>query len=207
MTATATKPTNGASAPAEEAIKLVRVGMESQPIFHPLSDPTKAWIECVLLKEFSTDREASSQSFNAGTKSVPFDMSEVKKLMVLNPHHAACIRAKVRCAVGMGFVPDDGAPREAGTPSPISEEPPQEAARTITGPAMAAEEVDPVAERRKRSKASRALDKKCQISFQDVINDVNEEVWQVGNGFMECVRPLAGPLFQEGESLESPRGS
>lgn len=164
----------------EEAMQHLRVGMQSKPIYREYGKSDAPWIDEILEMAFDDGREASSQSFDPGTKALPFDVSAAKKLMVMNSHHSACIRAKNSCTVGMGFVPENAGSRRT----------------SAEGPAMTMDQVDPVAERRKRSKASQVLDAKCIVSFQDVINDVDEEVWQVGNGYMEVVRPLGEP---EGE--------
>lgn len=37
-------------------------------------------------------------------------------------------------------------------------------------------------------KADDKLDPLCTISFQDVMSEIGEHYWQVGNGYMECVR-------------------
>lgn len=136
------------------------VSRESKPINHKFGNADEPWVDYILSKAFGDEREASSQSSEPGAKELPFDMYRARRLVVLNPHHSACMRAKTASLVGMGFVVD-------GDTDP---------------------EMEPSKKRKLRSKASKALDPLCLVTFQDVLNDVGEEFWHVGNGYMEIVR-------------------
>ncbi len=142
----------------------MQVGRASSPLYLSLGEKEgQSWIEN-LCKALGSEDGASNQVSLSGVRGLPFNIPAIKKLSISNPHHAACIRAKRASTVGMGFVTDGDTD----------------------------ENMEPARRRKLRSKAARLLDPLCRVSFQDVIDDVDEEVWQVGNGYMEVVRASEG---------------
>lgn len=57
--------------------------------------------EGVLQKDAGTE-QPSKQGVNTGRKAHPFRFDRVSELKAMNPHHSACIDAKVICTVGLG---------------------------------------------------------------------------------------------------------
>ena len=129
-----------------------------------------------LYKEAGT-KESSASTSSSGTKPHPFDFDVARELVNVNPHHAACLAAKKKSTVGMGFV-QDGPPAD---PAAVK---------------------DPRKERRKRSKASKILDTLCRHSLQDVLDDICEDFWATGTGYLEVVRkPSTGETATQGDPI------
>jgi hypothetical protein len=139
-----------------------------KPIYHDLGSNDEPWIDFILSKAFAK-ADPSAQSMQPGTKEIPFDMQAAKRMALLNPHHAACLRAKAASMVGMGFVVEGDADPD----------------------------MEPAKKRKLRSTPSKMLDALCTVTFQDVMTDIAEDYSSVGNGYMEVVRAdgdFEGPL-------------
>lgn len=121
----------------------------------------KTWAE--MFKIDTNLDGVSSQQISTGRKTHPFDFRVVTEFQSSNEYHATCVKTKTAATVGLGFrTPEDE--KNKGLP---------------------------LIERDKsfvESKADIALNPLCQNTFQDVLNDVCEDFWQVGNGYMEVVR-------------------
>lgn len=105
-----------------------------------------------------------------------FDMQAAKELTKNNPHHSTCLGVKRDATVGLGFVNVGEEPGNAEVtglePGGIQE--------------MLLKQI-PV-----ESKVDKVLDPLCDDSFQDVINDVAEDHWTLGQGYIEVVRETPG---------------
>lgn len=107
---------------------------------------------------------------NEGIHPHPFDMLAAKELVRINPQHSTCISVKRDATVGLGF--DDP---QAIHQADIQLNP--ENPMLVRG--------NPV-----ETKVDRALDPLCDDSFQDVLNDVAEDFWATGQGYIEVVREV-----------------
>ena len=116
-----------------------------------------------LLKRGSDDKNqsASSQGLAFGKKGHPYDRKAIRNFLNSNEHHAACIQAKVNSTVGLGY----------------------KDSRVETTKEDGGIKVDDV-----ESKVDKALCSLCTISWQDVLTDVAEDYWQVGDGYIEVIR-------------------
>jgi len=125
-------------------------------------------IDVLLAKAVGDEGDRSKQSVRKGRKEHPFDMQAVTEFQTANVHHSACLLSKAQATVGLGFVSEESKAQE--------------------------DDQVPRNKKKKRSKASKTLDKLCQVSFQDVLNDVAEDYWQIGNGYIEVVRDEQGNI-------------
>lgn len=143
----------------------------------------RSMMESVLeVKKINLDGSnegASQQGVNLGRKEHPFNIRVVTRFQTSNTHHGRCIKAKVSATVGLGF-------RQPGE---------VHAAATQGNPHNTPQDLDPLkalVQRQMPSKADLALDPLCEVSFADVLNDVCEDYWQSGNGWLEVVRAGEG---------------
>lgn len=112
--------------------------------------------------------QASQQGVSIGRKVHPFNFDMVARFQTVNVHHGRSIHAKVSSTVGLGFqTPNDKKKKEA------------KAVGEPIGVLPAEGDV---------AKIDTVLDPLCQHSWQDTINDVCEDFWQTGNGYLEVVR-------------------
>jgi len=105
--------------------------------------------------------KASSQGVYIGEVPHPFDRQTVTSFQTINEHHAACIKAKTACTVGLGW-----ADSRKTTKNPDGTEKVEE----------------------QESKVDKVLNPLTSITAQDVMNDVGEDYFQVGEGYIEAVR-------------------
>lgn len=154
---------NLASADPSEGARVLTVSRPTRSILRKFSeDDDIPLIDVLLAKAEGADKGSSKQTVRTGRKEHPFDMRAVTNFQMANVHHSACLLSKAQATVGLGFVSEESKTDETDN--------------------------IPRNKKKKRSKASKALDKLCQVSFQDVMNDVAEDYWQIGNGYIEVVR-------------------
>jgi hypothetical protein len=133
---------------------------------------------------------ASRQGLVLGEQDHPFDFDTVKSFLTTNEYHSTCIYAKVSATVGLGLI--DGQ-EEVVVESSVAEAIPPAGKDVRTG--LPAAEQLPMPKTRKQyvdAKADAALNPLCDVSFADLINDVCEDFWQTGNGYIEVVRNREG---------------
>ncbi len=136
-------------------------------------------------------RLQSTQGVNLGRKVHPFDMTAIKRLKHFNVHHSTCINTKVAATVGLGFVTDEDkekrakeeAERNAPPPAPVAVAPGAPPAPPPLPPAPPAKKENRI----KNAKADKVLNPLCTVSFAELLNDVAEDYFQVGNGYIEVV--------------------
>jgi hypothetical protein len=116
----------------------------------------------------------SAQSSMTGTREHPFDFLALKNFKDYNEFHATCISAKISATVGLGHLNESDKARREYVPrvDPITGTPSQE----------------PRAKPWEESKADTVLNPLCSISWADTLNDVAEDFWDTGNGYLEVVR-------------------
>lgn len=119
---------------------------------------------------------ASTQGVSLGRKLHPFNFDMLGRFQSVNVHHGRSIHAKVAATVGLGFeTPNDRKKKDAkvtGVPLRPSELPADGDIASI----------------------DRLLNPLCSHSWQDTLNDVAEDFWQSGNGYLEVVRDDAGTI-------------
>ena len=98
----------------------------------------------MLRKALLDVKAVSNQGATRGLKSHPFNRLAVRDYANFNPHHSACIYAKVNATVGQGF---------------------------------------------KSEKVAEILDPLCEHSSADLLATVAQDYWEVGEGYIEIVRP------------------
>lgn len=128
----------------------------------------------MIMKVDPVKSVGSSQGVSLGRKGHPFNFDMVSRFQSANVHHGRSIHAKVSATVGLGFrTENDRKKKEAkSTGMPVENLPAEgDEARIDT-----------------------ALDPFCEHSWQDVINDVCEDYWQTGNGYLEVVRDDSGQI-------------
>jgi len=106
-------------------------------------------------------------------------MQAVTQFQTSNEHHGTCIHTKVAATVGLGFA---------------------DSRKKKIDPATAQVEWEDV-----ESKVDETLNPLCEINFQDVLSDVIEDFWQVGNGYMEIVRRGNGKQITGIHHLPAPQ--
>jgi len=155
----------------------------SQPrkAIYPKPRDRRSWTEVLMKSALRNATERSQQGVTIGTKDHPFDMVQASLFLTSNTHHAASIKAKQNCTTGLGFLTEkDKAIRllkqkaEAGMP--ITEED-LNTLKPFFSPGYD-----------NRSKVARELDPLCDISFQDLLDAVGEDLANTHNGYIEVVR-------------------
>lgn len=111
-----------------------------------------------LSKELS-EEGVSRQAVALGRVHHPFDFDAATRFQTSNVHHSACIKAKVSSTVGLGF-------------KAKQDETPEEARKNAD----------------EESVVDKVLNPLCETSFAEVLMDVAEDFYQVGNGYLEVVR-------------------
>lgn len=121
-----------------------------------------------LMEQLTKASEASpsSQGVSTGRKMHPFDRAAVVAFQSSNIHHASCLFTKTAGTVGLGF--QTGEKKTLSVPGQMPEA-----------------NYEP-------SRVDEILNPLCEISFADVLNDVAEDFWQTGDGYMEVVRESPG---------------
>lgn len=116
----------------------------------------------------------SGQGITAEEKLQPFNFSLASSFKNVNVHHSSCISVKVSSTVGLGFEsPNDLARKEAkrtGQPAP---------AMPASGEVARIDEI---------------LNPLTVHSWQNTLQDVCEDYWEVGNGYLEVVRDESGTV-------------
>lgn len=147
-----------------QVVEFTRLSKMLNPLF---KDINKSAME-QLFKAAGGNVNSSSQGTDTGIKEHPFDYDMVARFQTANPHHGRCIHTKVSATVGLGFETEADKARmrakRQGLPEPDS---------------SAEQEI---------SKVDTVLDPLTRHSWQDLLNDVAEDYWQTGNGFIEVVR-------------------
>ena len=126
---------------------------------------------------------ASAQGVSVGRKTHPYDFDMVGRFQSVNVHHARCIHAKVSATVGLGFQTPNAKKRKDNKENP---------------PMMAADGSMPSVGYPPEGDVAvidQKLDMLCENSWQDTINDVCEDFYQTGNGYLEVVRGDAGEIL------------
>jgi len=113
---------------------------------------------------------ASGRSVQTGIRPRPFDFVAARGYFTNNAHHSTCILSKVETCVGLGFA--DGVEEVLAKPP-------------AGGEGLVAPQVRT---KMKDSKADELLNPLCMYTFADVLHDVNEDYFSVGNGYLEVVR-------------------
>ncbi|MCP4897873.1 MAG: hypothetical protein GY906_12950 [bacterium] len=108
----------------------------------------------------------SKQGASEGRQQHPFNFPNVINFKNGNIHHSTCVETKTASTVGLGFKTD------------------KKKENAMTG----MDEPDHDAP----SKVDDVLNPLCDISFLDILTDICEDFWQVGNGYMEVVREAPG---------------
>lgn len=127
-----------------------------------------------ISKALIESSDTSMQSVSVGEKDYPFSVRGVQSLRITNEHHSTCLDTEVASTVGLGFT--DGTPKPAPTTDPA------------TGASVASPD-EPYYQRQiEPSKADDTLDPLCSESFAQVLWATSEDLWELGNGFMEIVR-------------------
>jgi PBSX family phage portal protein len=136
----------------------------------------------------------SKQDPNTGTKDHPFNLDSVVEFKAANPYHSACIDVKATALVGLGFVTEkekkDRAEAEKAKKEMQQAGPAQPGQMGIQEPqkAKGINKADDGREEDRNSKVATELDVLCEVSFQQVLNQVSEDYQQTGNGYIEVVR-------------------
>ena len=99
-------------------------------------------METILQKDANTE-EPSKQGVSTGRKAHPFRFDRTAEFKAMNPHHSACIDAKVISTVGLGHEDD-----------------------------AVAEKLDPL----------------CAISWQHTMRQLDEDLENTGNAYLEVIR-------------------
>ena len=123
-----------------------------------------------ILKTQGGESTPSNQGVSVGRKSHPFNFDIVARFQTVNVHHGRSIHAKVAATVGLGFeTPNDKKKNDA----------------KITGEILSSEDLPPEDD---VSVIDTNLNPLCEHSWQDALNDVAEDYWTTGNGYLEAVR-------------------
>jgi len=171
----------------EQEKLVIRIEHKSNPIFGHWSEKHN-FLEIVL--KAAVQPEFSNLDANPGLKVHPLNFIEILRLRNANPYHSTCLQTKKQAAVGLGFMTEASKKKreekkklqEQGVQfNPGGVQPPQKP-----------KGVNKESSDEDSSKVSKILDALCTVSFQDVIDDVIDEFYQVGNGFIEVVRDGPG---------------
>lgn len=164
---------------AETPAQIIHVRRPSRRLYQHGGDERS--LTEVLMKAAVSDRiERSNQGVTLGRREHPFDMVRAARLLSSNTHHAASISAKKNATTGLGFVREvDKVLRENQTRAKLGL-PPKEANESLLTT--------------KRSRVAEVLDPLCDVSFQDLMDHVGEDLAQAHNGYIEVVRKGDDPV-------------
>lgn len=173
--------------PARETPRVFTIDRISRPLFLARPSSTESLLgEVMLCKE--QDDGFSQQSTNLGIREHPFDMVKAKDLTLANEHHSTCLYTKTNATVGLGFLTEEERKaREAIRQGNV------EAKTQLMS-------VDGI------SKADEVLNPLCRSTWQEVLSDVGQDFWTIGNGYLEVVRdrpngPITGIYHIPGETV------
>jgi capsid portal protein len=159
----------------QERAVIVKAIERSRQTLYTNQTPGQSLSAVLLHKEDAKGETASNQGVNKGLRSRPFDFTQVKLLQLANEHHANCIHTKVAATVGLGFLSDKERQIRA-----------DKAAGKMTTAQIGADW--------KQSKVDEVLNPLCDHSWQDTLNAIAEDYWEVGNGYLEVVRGGEGKI-------------
>jgi hypothetical protein len=185
---------------------MIEVLMNNESLY-PTSDSDGERVSAVsIFKEAISKAKSSGQGASPGVKDHPFDRSRVAYLQTINEHHATCIHTKVASTVGLGFLTEqDRAKRTAlgeatmeaikppkpGEKPPVPAEGPKPIQKAFPAPQpapMSGPQVGQKPSNYTQATTDELLNPLCRFSFADVLNDVVEDFWQVGDGAIEVIR-------------------
>ena len=167
---------------------------------HAQSDQAQSWQDRILTPLVRLDKEAakpgdpeqsSRQGIFQGEVPRPFNYEEAMNFRTQNAHHSSCIAAKIQAMVGLGFAGKKKPPAQpvpAGA-APVVKEAAAQAAKLAGVPAPSMEEPD-----EDPSPLYKILNPLCDVSFQDVLQDVGEDFVEAGVGYFEIVRDRSGVI-------------
>lgn len=169
---------------ADNQTRVLRMLSDSISIFPERaldsSGAVPSWYQLIMKAEAALPI-ASNVGTATGRKSRPFDFQTIQKFRDANVHHSRCILTKARAAVGLGF-------RAEG-----EKDPEEEQALAVSTPGAAPS--SGMSKMDERSKAEEVLDPLCEVSLADVMNDVAEDYFDVGNAYLEVVRDKGGQIL------------
>lgn len=161
----------GAAVPSGEVPGVSSFQREARSLYEPITKSAggESWLAAVH-KSNKPDEQASRQGLMKGQRLHPFNFELVGRFQEANVHHARSIHSKVSATVGLGFqTPNDKVKKDA----------------KLTGIPPMPEDLPPEGD---IARIDTILSPLCDISFQDLLNDVCEDYWQTGNGYIEVVR-------------------
>lgn len=165
------------------AVKVVR---NRVPIYGAILGKAEAEsLMAALAKDPNETGGTSAQNTSTGKKWHLFDLEGVKRLKDINEHHAICLQTKVQATVGLGFIhEDDKKMRKAKKAAQFALL--QQAAGS-TLPVSQAEALNS-SDDEELSKVDKVLNPLCQINWAYTLNQVCEDFWETGTGYIEVVR-------------------
>lgn len=139
------------------------------------STSTKA--EGLLTRLMKSDSNAaySRQGVSVGRKAHPLDMEAVQDFQTSNEHHSTCIHTKVAATAGLGHVTGSKKKEREAKRAMEMGMPPENATSLPTSQDVTA-------------KVDDLLNPLCEATWQELLWDVAENFWEVGNGYIEVVR-------------------
>jgi len=138
------------------------------------------------LLKVANENAPSLQGRDLGRKAHPFNFQAAIDFKDDNIYHSACIEAKTASAIGLGFMTPGEIAKATAVPAPAPAPSPEGA------PAAPAPAPEPPIDPRERSRIEEVLDPLCEVSLHELLTDVVQDLWQVGNGYMEVVRETPG---------------
>lgn len=128
----------------EVAVQMLEMFSRSYDLYPRLAGQAdrESLMETILQKDANTE-EPSKQGVSTGRKAHPFRFDRTAEFKAMNPHHSACIDAKVISTVGLGHEEE-----------------------------VVAEKLDPL----------------CAISWQHTMRQLDEDLENTGNAYLEVIR-------------------
>lgn len=190
----------------------INVSIVETPIKRLYPESESGWLGVVRKSvSFNQDKKdpskdkfaASHQAVALGIKDQPFDMVAASELILANTYHARCIRTKRNSTVGLGHVtPEEKKGPQPGNMPPAGPMPKDmpmgkasasdqqlvQADQQLIGDPAAALAAEALKAQSVKSKAAKILDPLCENTWQEVLNDICEDYWSIGNAYLEVVR-------------------
>lgn len=135
------KQPRGKRAAEAQMVQLFSRSLDLYPRFSGQA-ADESLLKAILSKDADAE-QPSNQGVSAGRKAHPFRFDRTAEFKSMNPHHSACIDAKVISTVGLGH---------------------------------------------EDSKVAETLDPRCAISWQHTMRQLDEELENTGNAFLEVIR-------------------
>lgn len=168
----------------EEMIRLVQEVRQNISLYpEDFKAEGTSMMGTAFAKEILAVAAGSNQVTGVGAGRVPhpFDWKKVLGFKAINPHHSACIDAKVSATFGLGFHNPDEDNVLSGQSAGGHQPPPGQGGPAGSGGKKKKRKLD-------LSATDKELNPLCVTSFQDVLTCAGEDYYSVGSGFIEVVR-------------------